>query len=191
MEHKIDRRVKRSQNLLGEALLSLILEKGYEAVTIRDITERADVAYVTFFRHYKSKDELVTQRLQTGMRDLQSRIEAAARQTRVSVTESAEGRLIFEYVQANSLLFRVLLRSQGASQVRQQTLTAIETIFLNNCQPLCTKEKLIPSQIAVHHIAASLLSLIEWWLEHDMPYPVDKMGEVYDQLIIQATLTAL
>ncbi len=191
MEDKIDRRVKRSQNLLGEALMSLILEKGYEAVTIRDITERADVAYVTFFRHYRSKDELLAQRLQAGMRDLQTRIEAAARQARVNVTDSAEGRLIFEHVQANSLLFRVLMRSQGASQVRQQTSAAIETIFLNSCKPLSAKEKLIPRQIAAHHIAASLLSLIEWWLEHEMPYPVERMGQVYDQLIINATLNAL
>jgi AcrR family transcriptional regulator len=191
MEDKIDRRVKRSQNLLGEALMSLILEKGYEAVTIRDITERADVAYVTFFRHYKSKDELLTQRLQTGMSDLQMRIEAAARQVRANVTTSAEGRLIFEYVQANSLLFRVLMRSQGASQVRQQTLAAIETAFLNSCKPLSAKEKLIPRQIAAHHIAASLLALIEWWLEHEMPYPVERMGQVYNQLIIHATLNAL
>ncbi len=191
MEHKIDRRVKRSQNLLGAALLSLIMEKGYEAVTIRDITERADVAYVTFFRHYKSKDELLVERLQVGMSDLQARIETAARQARTNVTTQAEGQLIFEYVQANNLLFRVLMRSQGARQVRQQTLTAIETVFLKSCKPLSAKEKLIPRQIAAHHIAASLLALIEWWLEHEMPYPVERMGQMYDALIIQATLTAL
>ena len=191
MEDKIDRRIKRSRSLLGEALMSLILEKGYEAVTIRDITERADVAYVTFFRHYKSKDELLAQCLQAGMRDLQTRIEAAARQARADVSADTEGQLIFEHVQANSPLYRVLMRSQGASQVRQQTLTAIETIFLTSCKPLSAKEKLIPRQIAAHHIAASLLSLIEWWLEHEMPYPVERMGQVYGKLIIQATLTAI
>jgi AcrR family transcriptional regulator len=191
MEDKIDRRVKRSRSLLGEALMSLVLEKGYEAVTIRDITERADVAYVTFFRHYKSKDELLAQCLQAGMRDLQTRIEAAARQARADVSADTEGQLIFEHVQANSPLYRVLMRSQGASQVRQQTLTAIETIFLTSCNPLSAKEKLIPRQIAAHHIAASLLSLIEWWLEHEMPYPVERMGQVYDKLIIHATLNAL
>ena len=191
MGDQIDRRVKRSRRLLGEALMALILEKGYEAVTIRDITERADVAYVTFFRHYKSKDELLTQCLQDGLRDLQTRIETAARQTRADVVDSAEGRLIFEHVQANGPLYQVLMRSQGARQVRQQTLTAIETTFLNSCRPLSAKENLIPRQIAAHHIAASLLSLIEWWLEHGMPYPVDKMGQVYNQLIIQATLNAL
>ncbi|MBI5563662.1 MAG: TetR/AcrR family transcriptional regulator [Chloroflexi bacterium] len=191
MEDKIDRRVKRSQNLLGEALMSLILEKGYERVTIRDITERADVAYVTFFRHYKSRDELLAQCLQTGLRDLQARIEAAARQARVNVSAEMEGQLIFEHVRANGPLYRVLMRSQGASQVRQQTLTAIETIFLNSCKPLSAREKLIPRQIAAHHIAASLLSLIEWWLEHEMPYPVERMGQLYDALIIHTTLTAL
>ena len=46
-----DRRVRRTQNLLAKALIALTLEKGYEAVTIRDITQRADVAYATFFRH--------------------------------------------------------------------------------------------------------------------------------------------
>ena len=191
MEDKIDRRVKRSRSLLGEALMSLVLEKGYEAVTIRDITERADVAYVTFFRHYKSKDELLAQCLQAGMRDLQTRIEAAARQARATVSADTEGQLIFEHVQANGPLYRVLMRSQGASQVRQQTLTAIETVFLTSCKPLSAKEKLIPHQIAAHHIAASLLSLIEWWLEHEMPYPVERMGQVYGKLIIHATLNAL
>jgi len=191
MEDKIDRRVKRSRSLLSEAVMSLILEKGYEAVTIRDITERADVAYVTFFRHYKSKDELLAYCLQAGMRDLQTRIDAAARQARTNIPADAEGQLIFEHVQANSPFYRVLLRSLGAGQVRQQTLTAIETIFLTSCKPLSAREKLIPHQIAAHHMAVSLLSLIEWWLEHEMPYPVERMGQMYDRLIIKATLNAL
>ena len=44
-----DRQVKRTEDLLAKALIALSLEKGYEAVTIRDLTERADVGYATFF----------------------------------------------------------------------------------------------------------------------------------------------
>src|SRR5258707_13545966 len=55
----LDRRVRRTQRLLARALIALTLEKGYEAVTIRDITERADIGYATFFRHYHDKDELL------------------------------------------------------------------------------------------------------------------------------------
>ncbi len=54
-----DRRIKRTQQLLAKALIALTLEKGYEVVTIRDITEWADVGYATFFRHYYSKDALL------------------------------------------------------------------------------------------------------------------------------------
>ena len=54
-----DRRIKRTQQLLAKALIALTLKKGYEAVTIRDITEHADIGYATFFRHYSSKDALL------------------------------------------------------------------------------------------------------------------------------------
>src|SRR5437879_11312519 len=47
-----DRRVKRTQKALARALIELTLEKGYEAITIRDITDKAEVGYATFFRHY-------------------------------------------------------------------------------------------------------------------------------------------
>ena len=56
-----DRRVERTENLLANALIALSLEKGYEAITIRDITERADIGYATFYRHYHDKDELLAE----------------------------------------------------------------------------------------------------------------------------------
>ncbi len=56
---KVDRRIKRTQKLLQEALISLTLEKGYDEVTIREITDRADVGYTTFFRHYPDKEALL------------------------------------------------------------------------------------------------------------------------------------
>src|SRR5687768_7190119 len=71
---KVDRRIQRTQELLSTALLELILERGYEAVTIKDVTERANVAYVTFFRHYRDLDELLVQRLTAGIAELMEHI---------------------------------------------------------------------------------------------------------------------
>src|SRR5438876_10846293 len=65
-----DRRVRRTQRLLARALIALTLEKGYEAVTIRDITERADIGYATFFRHYHDKDELLQDVLDVVLAEL-------------------------------------------------------------------------------------------------------------------------
>src|SRR5689334_4808121 len=54
-----DRRIVRTRNLLAQALVALTLEKNYDAVTIREITDRAEIGYATFFRHYPDKDALL------------------------------------------------------------------------------------------------------------------------------------
>jgi AcrR family transcriptional regulator len=55
---KIDRRVQRTRELLQKALIELISEHGYDAITIQDIVERANVGRTTFYLHYSSKDDL-------------------------------------------------------------------------------------------------------------------------------------
>ncbi|MEA2008243.1 MAG: TetR/AcrR family transcriptional regulator, partial [Chloroflexota bacterium] len=53
-----DRRIRRTQSLLGQALIALVLEKGYKNITIRDVTDYADIGYRTYFRHYAGLEEL-------------------------------------------------------------------------------------------------------------------------------------
>src|SRR5689334_8627333 len=56
----VDRRVRRTQRALREAFVGLVLEHGYDGVTIEDITERADVARATFYAHFDDKEQLLT-----------------------------------------------------------------------------------------------------------------------------------
>jgi len=55
---KTDRRVQRTRYLLQKALIELIGERGYDAITIQNIVDRANVARTTLYLHYKSKDAL-------------------------------------------------------------------------------------------------------------------------------------
>src|SRR5215510_840821 len=55
---KTDRRVGRTRELLQKALIELIRERGYDAITIQDIVDRANVGRTTFYLHYSSKDDL-------------------------------------------------------------------------------------------------------------------------------------
>ena len=59
MRTKPDRRVSRTRRALKEALTDLILEKGYEAVTVQDVIDRADVGRSTFYAHFIDKDDLL------------------------------------------------------------------------------------------------------------------------------------
>src|SRR5437867_644732 len=53
-----DRRVRRTTRALIEALVALVLEKRYDAITIQDLLDRADVGRSTFYAHYRGKDDL-------------------------------------------------------------------------------------------------------------------------------------
>ena len=55
---KMDRRAQRTRELLQKALIELISERGYDAITIQDIVDRANLGRTTFYLHYNSKDEL-------------------------------------------------------------------------------------------------------------------------------------
>ena len=187
---KIDRRSRRSQQLLGDALLTLILKKGYEAITIKDITEQADVAYVTFFRHYESIDDLLQRRLADELNELRERIETAARETQAGQGDTMEGQMIFEHAGDHRALFQVLLSSQGALQARKHVQDTIASIFLDSCRPL-HDSRLVPPEVAANHMAAALLALIEWWLTHEMPYPTDHMARIYDRLVIAGTINGV
>ncbi|AIQ52467.1 TetR/AcrR family transcriptional regulator [Paenibacillus sp. FSL R7-0331] len=61
MEHEEDlsRGVRRTRQALKTAFVDLILEKGYETVTIMDIAGRADYNRGTFYKHFVSKEDLL------------------------------------------------------------------------------------------------------------------------------------
>jgi AcrR family transcriptional regulator len=184
---KVDPRVRRTHRLLREALVSLILEKDFASISIKEITERADVAYITFFRHFESPDQLLMEVLDEGLAELMGHIETLAKQSETSTLET-EGRLIFEYIEQRADLFRILLKSQSVTRVRKKVVRNITAIFQKSCLPLARSGSPLTIAITSNHIATSLLSLIEWWLENNMkPAPV-QMGKVYKSLIIDSTV---
>ncbi|MBZ0305722.1 MAG: TetR/AcrR family transcriptional regulator [Anaerolineae bacterium] len=182
---KVDRRIRKTQQQLGDALIALIMEKNYDAITVKDITDRADVAHATFYRHYRDKDELLARRLEAVVEE----IEAFVREPSL---QDAEGYLIFKHAHENSILYRILLSSPGTMRVRKHIKELIAENVLKTCKPLFSSQHtVIPPEAAANHIAGSMLLLIEWWLEHEMPHPPHRMARIYQQLITDATMNAI
>ena len=187
---KIDPRVRRTRRILQEALVSLILEKEYSAISIKDLTDRAEVAYITFFRHYNGIDELLMEVLDEGLAELMHHVATLAGHADGSANE-IEGKLIFEYIKQKSDLFRILLKSQSVKRIRKSVVQNIATIFQNSCSFLHRPNSVIPANMASNHMATSLLALIEWWLENKLNPPPPQMGKIYEALIIEGTRSAV
>ena len=175
-----DRRVKRTQQLLAKALIALTLEKGYDAVTIRDITERADIGYATFFRHYHHKDALLQDVSEVVLAEFKNLLPMPPGTDAVAI-----GTTLFHYVQENSNIIRVLLSSRSSTSLVQYIIDIATQDVLNENTPL--EGSAVPIEIAAYHLVNSSIALIQWWLEHEMPYAPERMGIIFRELIIQPT----
>jgi len=187
---KTDPRVRRTRRILQDALVSLILEKDYASISIKEITDRADVAYITFFRHYHGIDELLMEVLEEGLAELLRHIATLAGKSEDPANE-VEGRLIFEYIKQKSDLFRILLKSQSVTRLRKSVIKNIATMFQDSCNFLQRPNSHVPPSMASNHMATSLLALIEWWIENKMSPPPPQMGKIYKSLIIDGTRSAV
>ena len=178
-----DLRVQRTRRLLREALIELVSSQGYESITIRDITQRAQVGYKTFFRHYTSKEAL----LQTILDEIVADFQKALLSPAAPNASDANTLVAVQFAKDYRELLLMLMHSAKATQL----LAPLTALGLAESQRFFSGTKL-PDALVAHHFTASMLSLLQWWLEHDMPYSVEEMAGYLNQLLIQPikTLTA-
>ena len=67
-EEKLDPRVKRTRSLLEQAFLEVVADKGFQAVSVQDITEKAGVNRATFYAHFPDKYALLDYSVRQGFR---------------------------------------------------------------------------------------------------------------------------
>lgn len=178
MMKKLDRRVARTRRLLNEALVSLSLEKSYGQITIRDLTRRANVGYATFFRHYRSKDELLTQ----YARDLVRKVRCEINPNMSRYEESLVMYRILEKHQDVCRLGISLPRDHPAmkpvgDEISQSIIALYEA----------RDETVIPLEVSVNHLICSVKELIRWWLHHGQAYCPEQMATMQNELIVKVT----
>ena len=185
-----DRRIRRTKRALTEALIELIAEKGYEKIAITELTERADVAYVSFFRHYDDINQLLMESLHASLSELQQQMAVANAQMQTDPELCGED-VIFEHVEANASLYTALLNSNQGAWVRKQAKILIAQTYAATCPPLHANEDAYPVEIAANAIASGLLGLVEWWLDNDLQPSPQRMGRLYHDLVVEAIVNRI
>lgn len=195
----LDRRARRTRRLLKEALFALILEKGYDTVTIEDITRRADLGRTTFYLHYHDKEELLVESIDSIAEDLITHLPPIA-EWRPSIPAAAGTGVmdailvVFRHAAENAQLYRIILSGEGATQAHQRFHAIIrqkanELVALGTAAGLMQPQ--VPPDVFASYFAGSLLATVTWWLESDIPYPPEEMAEMFRLLFFQGGRKAL
>lgn len=176
---KQDRRIRRTRKLLTDALIELTLAKGYDAVSIRDITEKAEVGYATFFRHYSGKEALLEELLCSVIDNVTELLQPVS----LSLSTEHAGTLIFQHAQQNLALYRVLLSPTTPDSLKARVYEVGVHSLLSQYPP--RHNSVVPPVLAAHHIISSVISLLRWWIEHHTPHSPEQMGLIFRQLIVR------
>lgn len=181
---KTDRRVRRTRRLLRDACISLILEKGYSAVTVEEIAERADVGRTTFYMHYRDKDDLFVNSISRMSEELYEQILPLIFSQGGTIGQMPV-LMIFQHAEANADLYRVILNGAGNGQGLQQLRQDLTRYVQRVLEAEVVQHDLSPSvpvEVIGQSFVGSLIGLVHWWLEQGCPYPAEEVTHMLRQL---------
>ena len=164
----MDKRSVRTKRWLYEALLALLKEKTFDAITIQDITNEADIARMTFYRHFQDKEELLqscTQQFLDGIEPLlKSPLQAIEAETGNIVRQNLKS--FYDYVLENQETFKVLLTGSVGSTVRKQLRGFFTEFIMESLEGGGTLKTLtVPPEFVATYVAEGVIGLTIWWLE--------------------------
>ncbi len=162
-------RVRRTRKLLREALIELIEERGFEALTIGELTERAMVSRAAFYRNYQDKYDLVEQIFEEAMSALLGAVGDLGREHPAEIWVK-----FFEHIAEYERLYRALLGRKGSPWFVRKMRADLSGLIKErgqlphgpNARPVHTfSDEFVPDLVSTMFVEA-----ITWWLEHGRPY---------------------
>ncbi len=187
MEEKVvvDRRVQRTRQLLQDAIIALIEEKGYEAVTVQDILDRANLGRSTFYAHFRDKEDLLLSSFEKVRSAFEKRHqELLAHRSGAADIHWEMSIVWFQHAQSSYRLYKALMGKQaGEVHVKHvhNYLSALLREHMGLPKSAGKGEVTLPA-VAVYWTVSSLLALTTWWLDHDFPYTAEQIDEIFKQL---------
>jgi AcrR family transcriptional regulator len=189
MEKPPDRRVQRTRRLLHKALMSCILEKKYESITVQEILDRADVGRSTFYVHFRDKDELLV----SGFGELQSLLKAAQAASAARPGKSYERVIgfslaMFEHADEYRRLNRALFGSSAEAIVRRQIHAVLAGLVGKEIEIEFRRHKRVNTAVSpellTHFLLSTYISVMSWWLKDRNPVPPKEIDAAYRQLVL-------
>ncbi|MFI9023886.1 TetR/AcrR family transcriptional regulator [Streptomyces sp. NPDC053560] len=173
-----DRRVRKTRKALRDALVALVLERGFAALSVEDITRRADVARATFYSHCRDKDELFARVTSDLLAELEARLRPAVAESAVGFT----GRPVLEmlrHARDERDLYRIVLRGEGDGKPLRMFTEACARVtaeeFRTRSERNDVQPRIDPGLLARAWVGEQI-AVLQWWVEHEtVPMPAEEV----------------
>ena len=169
-----DRRVKRTQDAIVEALFALSIEKGYEHVSVKDIVDRANVGRTTFYAHYSDKDDLLDRVLGTLFSSISDMLSLD------NTADISPARALFEHVDSHEHLQKAFNFDLISAKFQREVVLIVQRQLAKHTKTTDKRRLEMKAEV----ISGGLIASLKWWLKAGKPYSAKEMAEMFQQTFV-------
>ncbi|MFC7394541.1 TetR/AcrR family transcriptional regulator [Scopulibacillus cellulosilyticus] len=176
--NKIDRRILKSQKAIQSAFLEMLVDEGFDDITVKNITEKADLGRKTFYLHYIDKYDLLDKIVDDHLEQLREICDQKQNKGFI------EGAVIwFNFFEQHQSFFASLFRSNSTLSFRNKLLTFIMGEIdkkLNSNAPL---NQNIDKYIILKFLGTAVMGVVESYVLEELTGDTEAVAKQLGQLI--------
>ncbi|MGI6260051.1 MAG: TetR/AcrR family transcriptional regulator [Anaerolineaceae bacterium] len=179
MARKVDSRIIRTRKALRKSLYELVLERGYDDISIQNITDQADLGRATFYLHYKDKDDLLFDLMHQISNEFFQSLPKVEKEDNPYLSKSALKRM-FDYAEKYYDFYRITISEKGGVVgirymiriLREQISKTFLGMDERKIETLYTRD------LIENYVTGGIFMIVFWWLDNEMPIPSEEMAKM-------------
>jgi AcrR family transcriptional regulator len=180
VKKKVDARVRKTREALGDALVALMQEKPFDSITVQDLLDRANVGRSTFYSHFSDKEDLQISDADEFYESLSMALSAhgdkservfPAKEFFAHVAEAWE--FVSALIASGKMADNMELAQAHFARGIEQRLNEI---------PKAAHIPAAERPVIAFAQAGSLLSLLRWWVDRGMKEPAEDMDKLFHRM---------
>jgi AcrR family transcriptional regulator len=180
-----DRRIQKTQHLLREALASLIREKPYDSIAVKEILDQANVGRSTFYTHFRDKDELLVSCIHDILHCVdQPGTSASAERYETIIGFSLP---VFEHIQQHMQKREATIGIKSRDIIHEHLQKVLAELIADRAREDFQRRRKTAGQISpellVRYVASTFILVLNWWVECSR-LPPKEANDVFRALIL-------
>jgi AcrR family transcriptional regulator len=178
-----------ARDRLAQAAFALFDERGYEQTTVDDITERAGLGRTTFFRHYRSKEDVIFPDHDRLLELIRDRLATSSHRTVLAAVSDAVRLVLLHYLDEGDLARRRYALTSTVPALRDREIASVARYqrlfreFISGWMGDPTETASLQAELMAAAVVAAHNHVLRRWLRGESPDPIAELDEAMRQVI--------
>ena len=175
---KTDRRILRTRNLLGDALVALLQKRKFDEITVQDVLDRAGVGRSTFYVHYRDKNDLFL----SDVEDFFELCSSLLKKHNAPPERLLPVHEIFAHIREMREFYLAVVRSGMMTDVQALGRGVFARSIEERLRAAGVKLEPLQRSAKAYALAGSFFSLLDWWLDKGMKIDPEEMDRLFHRM---------